>query len=100
MSVSCTIIRTTKTDQLTKHTRITFYERAVSWPHKFNIGQVVDLMPKRFRAAALGSYEIRNLVPASDNNPDDPCYRIKSVAEKHERIAPESELTLSTSVFA
>ena len=39
-----TIARTTKTDQLGKHREIK--------PHKFNIGQVVDLMPKRFRAAA------------------------------------------------
>jgi hypothetical protein len=31
LSVSCTIVRTTKTDQLTKHTRIKFYERDVSW---------------------------------------------------------------------
>ena len=31
LSVSCTIARTTKTDQLTKHTRIKFYERDVSW---------------------------------------------------------------------
>ena len=31
LSVSCTIARTTKTDQLTKHTRIKFYERDVLW---------------------------------------------------------------------
>ena len=68
--------------------------------HKFNIGQIVDLMPKVLRTAALGPYEIRHLVPASDTDPRDPFYRIKCVAEKHERIAPESELTLSDSVFA
>jgi hypothetical protein len=68
--------------------------------HKFNIGQLVNLMPKMFRAAALGSYEIRSLVPAPDNDLDDPCYRIKSIAEKHERIASESELTLSENAFA
>ena len=27
-------------------------------------------------------------VPASDRDPDDPCYRIKSIAEKYERVAP------------
>ena len=68
--------------------------------HKFTIGQIVDLMPKVLRTAALGPYEIRHLVPASDTDPRDPFYRIKCVAEKHERIAPESELTLSDSMFA
>ncbi len=68
--------------------------------HKFNVGQIVELEPGVLRLAALGPYEIRHLVPASDRDPDDPCYRIKSIAEKHERVAPESELTLSKSVFA
>ena len=63
--------------------------------HRFNIGQVVDLLPNVLRMAALGPYEIRHLVPALDNDPDDPRYRIKCDTEKHERIAPESELTLS-----
>ncbi len=27
-------------------------------------------------------------------------YRIKSIVEKHERVAPESELTVSKAVFA
>ncbi len=68
--------------------------------HKFNVGQLVELESRVLRLAALGPYEIRNLVPASDRDPDDPCYRIKSIAEKHERVAPESELTLSKNVFA
>lgn len=68
--------------------------------HKFSIGQIVELMPKVLRAAPLGPYQIRHLVPAPDNDPGDPCYRIKSVTEKHERLAPESELTLSDKVFA
>jgi hypothetical protein len=68
--------------------------------HKFNIGQTVDLMPRVLRAAASGPYQIRFLVPSSDEDPGDPHYRIKSVAEKHERVAPESELTLSEQVFA
>jgi hypothetical protein len=68
--------------------------------HKFTIGQIVELMPKVLRTAALGPYEIRHLVPASDTDPRDPFYRIKSIAEKHERIAPESELTLAGGVFA
>ena len=68
--------------------------------HKFNVGQIVELEPGSFRSAVLGPYEIRHLIPASDRDPDDPCYRIKSVAEKHERVAPESEFKLSKSVFA
>lgn len=68
--------------------------------HKFNIGQNVELEPNTFRSAVLGPYEIRHLIPASDRDPGDPCYRIKSVDEKHERVAPESELTLSEVVFA
>jgi hypothetical protein len=68
--------------------------------HKFNIGQIVELERSSLRPDVLGPFEIRNRVPASDRDPEDPCYRIKSVSEKHERVAPESELTLSTSVFA
>jgi hypothetical protein len=69
--------------------------------HKFNIGQIVQLAPRVLRSSAPGPYEIRHLVPASDrDHPGDPCYRIKSIAEKHERVAPESELTLSPSIFA
>jgi hypothetical protein len=68
--------------------------------HKFNLGQIVELAPRLLRSSAPGPYEIRHLLPASDRDPDDPCYRIKSVAEKYERVAPESDLTLSVSVFA
>lgn len=68
--------------------------------HRFNLGQLVDLMPSVLRSMAPGPYEICRLMPAADKSPDDPCYRIKSVAEKYERVAPESELTLSASVFA
>ena len=63
--------------------------------HKFNIGQIVAYEPKVFRSFAPGSYEIRHLVPASDRTPGDPCYHIKNIAEKHERVAIESELMLS-----
>jgi hypothetical protein len=68
--------------------------------HKFNIGQIVELAPRVLRSSAPGPYEIRHLVPASDRDPADPCYRIKNIAEKHERVAPESELTLSQGIFA
>ena len=67
--------------------------------HKFTIGQIVELKPRHLRSCAPGPYEIRHLVPATERDPGDPCYRIKSVAEKHERVAPESELGFAVSVF-
>jgi hypothetical protein len=63
--------------------------------HKFTVGQAVALAPGVLRYAAAGEYEIRCLVPAPDNDPRDPRYRIKHISEKHERVACESELTLS-----
>jgi hypothetical protein len=63
--------------------------------HKFEVGQNVDLTPNMFRAAAEGTYEVCRQLPASDKDLTDPSYRIKSLAEKHERVALESELTLS-----
>jgi hypothetical protein len=68
--------------------------------HKFTIGQTVALAWRFLRSSAPGPYEIRHLVPASDRDPGDPRYRIKSPAEKHERVASESDLTLSVGVFA
>ena len=68
--------------------------------HKFKIGQLVELEPSVLRSFAIGSYEIRHLIPSSDRDPNDPIYRIKSIVEKYERVAPESELTISASVFA
>jgi hypothetical protein len=63
--------------------------------HKFIVGQSVDLVTTVLRPAAAGAYEILHLVPAPDGNPENPRYRIKSIDEKHERVAFESELTLS-----
>jgi hypothetical protein len=68
--------------------------------HKFKIGQLVELEPSLLRSLVTGPYEIRQLIPSSDRDPNDPIYRIKSTTEKHERVAPESELTISASVFA
>jgi hypothetical protein len=68
--------------------------------HKFKIGQTVELEPSVLRPSAPGGYKIRHLVPSSDRDPGDPCYRIKNVAEKYERVVPESAITLSVSVFA
>jgi hypothetical protein len=67
--------------------------------HKFNKGQSVELTPRFLLASAPGPYEIRHLVPLSDRDPDDPHHRIKSTAEKYERVAAESDLTLLTGVF-
>ncbi|MFY9695809.1 MAG: hypothetical protein WA776_01405 [Xanthobacteraceae bacterium] len=68
--------------------------------HKFDVGQFVDLELSSLRSAVRGPYEIRHLIPASDRDPDDPCYRLKSVAEKYERVAPQSELTPAAEAFA
>lgn len=68
--------------------------------HKFSVGQMVELMPSVLRAAAVGEYEIKQAMPPPDVSSQSPRYRIKSIAEKHERIVPESELTLAGSVTA
>ena len=60
--------------------------------HKFQVGQSVDLIPSIVRRAAKGTYEIIRLIP---DNEDDPQYRVKSAAEPHERVVPESQLELS-----
>ena len=62
--------------------------------HKFSIGQAVVLAPRVLQPAAPGEYEVLRLMPAGDrDDPDDPSYRIKSIDEKHERVAAESDLT-------
>jgi len=62
--------------------------------HKFVVDQMVALEPMKLRPSAPGLYKIGFLIPASDRAPNDPSYRIKSVVEKFERVAFESELTL------
>ena len=47
------------------------------------------------QTAPAGQYEVRQLLPASDRDADDPRYRIKSTDEKYERVAAESDLTLA-----
>jgi hypothetical protein len=66
--------------------------------HKSRIGQSVDLETNIPRSLAATRYEVRHRIPASDRNPHNPWYRIKSAAEKYERAAPESDLTLSIGV--
>jgi hypothetical protein len=48
------------------------------------------------RAAATGEYEIRQTMPVPDISSASPRYRIKSIAENHDRIVAESELILAT----
>jgi hypothetical protein len=67
----------------------------IALSHKFTVGQVVDLAPRLLQAAAAGQYEVCRLMPMLDRDPTDPVYRIKSLEEKHERVAMESDLTLS-----
>jgi hypothetical protein len=63
--------------------------------HKFKVGQIVDLMPMRLRAAAAGKYEIRQLMPVLDIDSESPRYRVKSILEKHERVVSESDFVLA-----
>lgn len=63
--------------------------------HKFVVGQTVDLTPMKLRQAAAGEYEIRRLMPVPDGDPGNPCYRVKSIAENHERVVYETEMSLS-----
>jgi hypothetical protein len=60
--------------------------------HKFQVGQSVALIQRSIRQAAPGTYEITQLMP---ENEAEPHYRIKSDAERHERVVPESELETS-----
>lgn len=68
--------------------------------HTFCVGQFVELKPSLMRAAAAGPYEITRLMPEPDINSESPRYRIKSSEEIHQRIVPESDLTLATGLTA
>jgi len=61
--------------------------------HKFTIGQTVHLAPSNVRKAIAGDYEVCHLMPASDYQ-SEPRYRVKNLAERHERVVTESDLTL------
>ena len=61
--------------------------------HKFSVGQAVVLATRVLQPAAPGEYEVLRLMPAPDGDPDERVYRIKSIDEKHERVAAESDLT-------
>lgn len=63
--------------------------------HKFSVGQKVDLVHRMLQSAPRGQYEVRKLMPDSDRDSSDPIYRIKSGDEAYERVAQESDLTVS-----
>jgi hypothetical protein len=44
-------------------------------------------------ALFAGDYEIRRLMPPSDYQ-SEPRYRVKNLAERHERVVTESDLML------
>ncbi len=50
---------------------------------------------KEFPVPNVGTAAIHSAVPAPDGSPENPRYRIKNMAEKHERVASEHELTAS-----
>jgi hypothetical protein len=62
--------------------------------HRYTVGQIVELTPSSLRASAPGDYEIRQIMPVPDVSSASPRYRIRSVAEKHDRIVAESDFTL------
>ena len=68
--------------------------------HKFDSGQTVEVESSLLRSIIHGPYEIRNLIPAPDRDSGDPCYRVKSVDEKYERVVSESEIALSKTAVA
>ena len=56
---------------------------------------LTSLSLTRLQSAPRGQYEVRRLMPDSDRDAGDPIYRIKSGDEAYERVAQESDLTLS-----
>jgi hypothetical protein len=62
--------------------------------HKFHIGQSVSYQPaSRSQDAPRGAYKITARLPQGQDGQFD--YRIKYSGEAHERIAKESELSLT-----
>jgi hypothetical protein len=57
--------------------------------HKFHLGQAVAYRAARGLYAASGAYVVTAKLPERDGEYE---YRIRNVAEAHERIARESDL--------
>ncbi len=58
--------------------------------HRFHAGQTVTLLPNRYGSNRNGSFEVTRLLPAEHGINH---YRLKSVADGHERVAAEDELS-------
>jgi hypothetical protein len=58
-------------------------------PHKFRVGQSVEVIASAFRSKALGPFKIVRLMPSERGIRQ---YRIKSVMDGHERVVVEAEL--------
>jgi hypothetical protein len=62
--------------------------------HKFHVGQLVNYFPpSRGQDAPRGAYTITARLPQNENG--EFGYRIKHLSEPYERIARETELSLS-----
>ncbi len=61
--------------------------------HKFRLGQVVSYRVPRGIDARRGAYVVTAKLPERDGEFE---YRIRNLAEAHERMARESELTAIT----
>jgi hypothetical protein len=58
--------------------------------HKFHVGETLQFRPSAFdRSAPRGAYEIVRLLPAEGFGHQ---YRVKCLADGHERVVTESQL--------
>jgi len=57
--------------------------------HKFKLGQSVELLRKEQHLKPLGMFEIVRIMPIEHGERQ---YRIRSLADGHERVATEAEL--------
>ena len=58
-------------------------------PHKFKLGQSVQLLRNELHLKRLGMFEIVRIMPIAHGHR---LYRIRSLADGHERVAIEAEL--------
>jgi len=57
--------------------------------HKFTAGQAVTVVPRRYDPRFGGSFEVIRVLPTERGNNQ---YRIRSVADGHERVVTEGEI--------
>ena len=58
-------------------------------PHKFKLGQAVELVNDEVRLNRLGRFEVVRVMPTEHGQRQ---YRIRSLVDGHERVAMEAEL--------